>query len=142
MVTRRRIALLAAAALVVSASPASAAGPKLTVPKADLAAALHCPMDPTNATQTPLMFVTGTGATGDQGYLIGQPAFEAYGHPVCYMNFPDFTTADIQVSVNTSSTACAASSRWPAARSRCSGSARAACFRASRSPTGRTCAAR
>ena len=37
MVTRRRIGLLVAAALVVSASPASAAGPKLTVPKADLA---------------------------------------------------------------------------------------------------------
>jgi hypothetical protein len=91
--------LLVAAALVVSGSPASAAGPKLTVPTADLAAALHCPIDPTSATQTPLMFVTGTGATGDQGYLIGQPAFEAYGHPVCYMNFPDFTTADIQVSV-------------------------------------------
>jgi hypothetical protein len=45
------------------------------------------------------MFVTGTGATGDQGYLIGEDAFEAYGHPVCYVNFPDFTTADIQVSV-------------------------------------------
>ena len=45
------------------------------------------------------MFVTGTGATGDQGYLIGQGAFESSGHPVCYMNFPDSTTADIQVSV-------------------------------------------
>jgi hypothetical protein len=45
------------------------------------------------------MFVTGTGATGDQGYLIGQDAFKAYGHPTCYVNFPDFTTADIQVSV-------------------------------------------
>ena len=77
MVTGRRIGLLVAAALVVSAAPASAAGPKLTVPNADLAAALHCPIDPTNAPQTPLMFVTGTGATGDQGYLIGQPAFEA-----------------------------------------------------------------
>jgi hypothetical protein len=99
MVTRRRIGLLAAAVLAVSASPASAAGPKLTVPESDLAAAFVCPIDPANATQTPLMFVTGTGATGDQGYLIGQTAFEAYGRPVCYMNFPDFTTADIQVSV-------------------------------------------
>ena len=24
---------------------------------------------------------------------------ERYGHPVCYVDFPDFTTADIQVSV-------------------------------------------
>jgi hypothetical protein len=45
------------------------------------------------------MFVTGTGASGDEGYLIGQDAFKAYGHPVCYVNFPDFTTADIQISV-------------------------------------------
>ena len=65
----------------------------------DLAAAFKCPIDPTNATTTPIMFVTGTGASGDQGYLIGQDAFTAYGHPVCYVNFPDFTTADIQVSV-------------------------------------------
>ena len=93
--------MLAFVAGLVLAAPAaaSASGPKLTVPKADLEAAFNCPIDPTNATQTPVMFVTGTGATGDQGYLIGQSAFEQYGHPVCYMNFPDFTTADIQVSV-------------------------------------------
>ena len=87
------------AALTLTPSAAFASGPKLTVPKAELEAAFNCPIDPTNATQTPLMFVTGTGATGEQGYLIGQSAFEAYGHPVCYVNFPDFTTADIQVSV-------------------------------------------
>jgi hypothetical protein len=98
---RRQIGLLALAAGLALTIPAaaSASGPKLTVPEADLAAAFHCPIDPTNATSTPVMFVTGTGATGDQGYLIGQSAFEQYGHPVCYMNFPDFTTADIQVSV-------------------------------------------
>ena len=98
---RRRIgvvALLGALAVGVP-STALASGPKLTVPKADLEAAFECPIDPTNATQTPLMFVAGTGATGEQGYLIGEDAFEAYGHPVCYVNFPDFTTADIQVSV-------------------------------------------
>ena len=92
------VALVAALAVAVPA-PAVASGPRLTVPEADLQAAFNCPIDPTNATQTPLMFVTGTGATGDQGYLIGQAGFEAYGHPVCYVNFPDFTTADIQVSV-------------------------------------------
>lgn len=92
------LAVLAAATLVPTA-PASASGPDLTVPRADLEAAFKCPIDPANATTTPVMFVTGTGATGDQGYLIGQQAFEASGHPVCYMNFPDSTTADIQVSV-------------------------------------------
>ena len=39
------------------------------------------------------------GRDGGKGYLIGQGAFEASGHPVCYVNFPDFTTADIQISV-------------------------------------------
>jgi hypothetical protein len=85
-------------ALALGASPARASGPRLTVPEADLAAAFKCPIDPTNAATTPIMFVTGTGASGDEGYLIGQDAFKAYGHPLCYVNFPDFTTADIQIS--------------------------------------------
>jgi hypothetical protein len=96
---RLAAAFASLAVLVMWCAPAGASGPKLTVAKADLAAAFKCPIDPTDATTTPLMFVTGTGATGEQGYLIGQDAFEAYGHPVCYVNFPDFTTADIQVSV-------------------------------------------
>jgi hypothetical protein len=96
---RLAAAFASLAVLVMWCAPAGASGPKLTVAKADLAAAFKCPVDPTDATTTPLMFVTGTGATGDQGYLIGQDAFEAYGHPVCYVNFPAFTTADIQVSV-------------------------------------------
>jgi hypothetical protein len=99
----RRLALaavIAALGLLSTAGSATAArGPRLTVPQADLDAAFKCPIDPTNAAVTPVMLVTGTGATGDQAYLIVQGAFEAYGHPVCYVNFPDFTTADIQVSV-------------------------------------------
>jgi hypothetical protein len=86
-------------ALVAAPASSLASGPRLTVPQSELDAAFKCPIDPTNATATPVMFVTGTGASGDQGFLIGQDAFEAYGHPVCYVNFPDFTTADIQISV-------------------------------------------
>jgi len=96
---RLAAAFASLAVLVMWCAPAGASGPRLTVAKADLRAAFKCPIDPTDARKTPLMFVTGTGATGEQGYLIGQDAFEAYGHPVCYVNFPDFTTADIQVSV-------------------------------------------
>jgi hypothetical protein len=99
----RRVGMVAlvwlAAVLAVPPAPATASGPELTVPKASLQAAFNCPIDPAGATQTPIMFVTGTGATGDQAYEIGQAGFEQYGHPVCYMNFPDYTTADIQVSV-------------------------------------------
>ena len=87
------------ALVAISAPSAMASGPPPDRAPGDLAAAFKCPIDPTNATTTPIMFVTGTGATGDQGYLIGQDAFKAYGHPVCYVNFPDFTTADIQISV-------------------------------------------
>jgi hypothetical protein len=98
-----KLALVASIAalglLVTGTTPAIASGPRLTVPQSELDAAFKCPIDPTNASATPVMFVTGTGATGEQGYLIGQDAFEAYGHPVCYVNFPDFTTADIQISV-------------------------------------------
>jgi len=93
------VAVAVSLTLTAVAAPAHASGPRLTVAGADLRAALRCPIDPRNARRTPLMFVTGTGATGDQGYLIGQAAFEAFGHPVCYVNFPDFTTADVQVSV-------------------------------------------
>jgi hypothetical protein len=93
--------LCALLALILMACPslAGASGPQLTVPRAALEAALRCPIDPATTRGKPIMFVTGTGATGGQGYLIGQDAFEGYGHPVCYVDFPDYTTADIQVSV-------------------------------------------
>ncbi len=104
MLSRRlTVALIAVLALALglaaTAAAKPAAGPKLTVPKADLAAAFHCPRPVEDATNTPIMLVTGTGASGEQAYLIGEGAFEAYGHPVCYVDFPDYTTADIQVSV-------------------------------------------
>jgi hypothetical protein len=99
----RRLAVAACLAifglLAAGAASAPASGPRLTVPQSELDAAFKCPIDPTNATSTPVMLVTGTGASGDQSYLIGQGAFEAYGHPVCFVNFPDFMTADVQVSV-------------------------------------------
>lgn len=95
---------LACAVLVAlaCAAPAGAkpdTGPKLTVPRAKLAAAFHCPRPVKNAKRTPMMLVTGTGATGEQAYLIGGDAIDDFGHPACYVDFPDATTADIQISV-------------------------------------------
>ncbi len=96
----KRLLLALAGATLAFTAPAAASGPKLTVSKAKLRAAYKCPIKAKEYSLTsPVMFVTGTGASGDQGYLIGQDAFEAAGHPVCYMNFPDNTTADIQKSV-------------------------------------------
>ena len=46
------------------------------------------------------MFVTGTGRHGRAGLpRSARTRSNVYGDPVCYVNFPDFTTADIQVSV-------------------------------------------
>ena len=88
-----------AVALLGFAAPAAASGPRLTVPKSQMRAAFKCVGKVENASRTPIMLVTGTGATGEQAYALGKPALDAYGHPVCYVNFPDFMTADIQVSV-------------------------------------------
>jgi triacylglycerol lipase len=93
-------AVVASVALVLAAAPAvHAAEPKLTVAKSRLKASLKCvgPID--DAARTPVMIVTGTGASGDEAYAIGKGAIDAYGAPVCYVNFPHFTTADLQVSV-------------------------------------------
>ena len=94
-----RALALASALLLVAAAPAAAGGPPLRVSKTKLRAAFHCDGQIENARRTPLMVVTGTGFTGDQAYAIGKPALDEFGHPACWVNFPAFATADIQVSV-------------------------------------------
>lgn len=97
-------ALTAIAVLALGGGPAAARRhvapePPIVIPRAELEAAFHCHGEVEGSATEPLLFVTGTGATGEEGYLIGKGAFEAFGHPVCDVDFPDFTTADIQVSV-------------------------------------------
>jgi hypothetical protein len=94
----RALAILAVA-ILAPALPAAASGPDLTVPKRKLRAALQCAGQIEDAKRTPLMIVTGTGATGDQAYALGKDALDAYGHPLCYVNFPHFMTGDIQIAV-------------------------------------------
>jgi hypothetical protein len=95
-----RAALAGVLVLVLAvAAPAQAREPRLTVAKRTLDAALHCTTGIDNATRTPVMLVTGTGASGAEAYAIGKPALDAYGAPVCFVDFPHFTTADMQVSV-------------------------------------------
>jgi hypothetical protein len=90
----------AAASSASSASPARAVKePPITVGRAALRAAYHCKEAVKGATKEPIMLVTGTGATGDEAYLIGKGAFLHFGHPVCYLNYPFFTTGDIQTAV-------------------------------------------
>src|SRR5437763_1077245 len=90
---------LAGAALLAAPGGALAREPKLTEPKAALAASLKCSDDVDHAKRTPLMLVTGTGASGDEAYAIAKPALDYYDIPRCWVNFPDHTTADIQRSV-------------------------------------------
>jgi triacylglycerol lipase len=95
----RSAAIAVAICALAAAAPAAAADLPLTVPKAKLDAALHCHGKLRDAKRQPIMLVTGTGATGDEAYAIGKGAFDAYRHPVCSVDFPAFTSADIQVSV-------------------------------------------
>jgi triacylglycerol lipase len=94
-----RALAIAIAAAVVAAPAAQAKEPELTVPAKRLAAALECTDGVKDAARTPLMLVTGTGASGDEAYAIGKGALDRYGAPVCWVNFPNHTTADLQVSV-------------------------------------------
>ena len=91
--------VLAGLLVLAVAVPAQGAEPKLTVAKRALNAALHCTDGVKAASRTPIMIVTGTGASGGEAYAIAKPAIDAYGAPVCYVDFPHFTTADMQVSV-------------------------------------------
>lgn len=98
----------------------SADAPPDSVSGAELASQFHCERHTSGGdledeaafvgdTRTPLVFVTGTGASGDAGYAIGKPAFDREGRTVCWTNFPDGepdsgpqtynTTGDIQISV-------------------------------------------
>lgn len=91
-------AVLVFVALATAAST-SATGPPITVRTPLLSAAFYCHGTLRDATTEPILLVTGTGATGEETYALGKGAFDALGHPVCDVNFPDDETADIQISV-------------------------------------------
>src|SRR4051794_33929021 len=95
----KRIVVVASILVLGWAPAARAAEPQLTVSQARLAAALKCTSGVSHAKRTPLMIVTGTGASGDEAYALAKPALDAAGVPACRVNFPNHTTADIQVSV-------------------------------------------
>jgi len=98
LVLRLWLATIGALSCLTLAAPAVAA-PPLNVDKAKLKAAFHCNGRIANASKEPIMLSTGTLATGGALYGGLQEAFDTYRHPVCYVDYPDFTTADIQDSV-------------------------------------------
>jgi triacylglycerol lipase len=94
---------LALLALATTAPPALAASgssePRIEVSDAKLRASLHCQRAVRNARRTPVLLVTGTGVDGSEAWPEGlQRSLTAARRPSCYVDFPEHTTADIQVS--------------------------------------------
>jgi hypothetical protein len=97
--TGASLVVLALAAAPTLGKERRAPEPGITVPRTELEAAFRCEGEAVGGEVQPLLFVTGTGSSGEEGYLLVRHAFETLGRPVCLVNFPDYTTADIQVSV-------------------------------------------
>jgi triacylglycerol lipase len=94
------VALLALGATAPHALAASGGEPRIGVPAAKLRAALHCQPSVRDAKRTPVLLVTGTGVDGAEAWPGGlQLTLNAAQRPSCYVEFPEHTTADIQVSV-------------------------------------------
>jgi len=68
MTVRRALAATVVLALLAFTGTAGAAEPRLTVTKPKLRAALKCTPGVKDAKRTPVMLVTGTGASGDEAY--------------------------------------------------------------------------
>jgi hypothetical protein len=98
---RRVIALVVTTGLVsvgAGTQPSTAAEPRLRVPQADLAAALRCQPDVRRARRPIVLLVTGTGVTGTEAWRgAPQRILARAGHLSCYVNFPAFTTGDMQI---------------------------------------------
>jgi triacylglycerol lipase len=74
--------------------------PRIEVSDAKLRASLHCQKSVRNAKRTPILLVTGTGIDGSEAWPNGpQLSLTAERRPSCYVDFPEHTTADVQVSV-------------------------------------------
>lgn len=88
-----------AAAAVAVAAGAAVNEPRITAPRSQLAAALTCHGDVSTRGRQPIIFAPGTGSDGGQVYALGKGAFDAIARPVCVVDFPHHTTADVQISV-------------------------------------------
>lgn len=99
---RIRIAVaivVAAATTAALATLAQAREPRLTVDPSRLAAAMTCYGKVGPHAPAPIVFAPGTGSDASQVWALGSGAFEAIGHPLCAVAFPNHTTADVQMSV-------------------------------------------
>ena len=103
----RRLVLTAAvvlglvAAATVGVPPAASGAtrePVYHVPREDLRAALHCPST-FDSRRQPVLLVHGTFATGEENYGWNYlPELEERGFDVCYVDLPNRSLDDIQIS--------------------------------------------
>jgi hypothetical protein len=79
-------------------SPLDRPGPALTVPPAQLAAALHCHGSFTANALEPVLLNPATGVTPEENYSWNyERAFNAQGRPWCAVTMPYDTLGDIQI---------------------------------------------
>jgi hypothetical protein len=96
-----RICVIGLASVLLAAlgSPANAREPRLDVRADKLRSSLFCQESVSRAARTPVLLVTGTGVDGSEAWPDAlQISLRRDGVPSCYVNFPQHTTADIQVS--------------------------------------------
>jgi hypothetical protein len=105
----KRLLVLVATLLFVSASLASAStgpyapvnrpGPRLSVPVADLQAAVRCAPSAYGSDQEVALFVPGTGVGPGEAFSWNWfPALDRIGHPYCAVALPGSSVGDVQVS--------------------------------------------
>lgn len=98
---RRWLATVSLCLLVLFALPggasASASGPPLSVPRADLEQALRCSGDVDHARREPVLLVPGTTLQPDQFDWNYVPVLKRMGIPFCTLTLPGNAMADIQV---------------------------------------------
>ena len=92
------IALVLPAGASAQYAPVDRAGPELSVPTRQLAAALSCGRGVDNAARAPVLLVHGTGATVRENWSWNyQPAFDSLDIPWCAVQMPERGDGDIQV---------------------------------------------
>ncbi|GLY99046.1 lipase [Actinoplanes sp. NBRC 103695] len=79
-------------------APLNQPGPRLSVPAADLAAALRCTPDVTHARGEVALFVAATALDPQQFSWNWLPALDRIGRPYCSVALPGHGLGDIQVS--------------------------------------------
>ena len=86
--------------LVGAAGPASAThrGPRLSVPAAELAAAVHCTPGAVRARSEVVLFIPATALDPDQFSWNWFPALDRLAHPYCSVTLPGHGLGDIQTS--------------------------------------------